>query len=85
MMEINYFEELFLSTEIQGWFGPIILVVCGVLLSKKDRSLGIFFLLLDALVIWYYSSLVEATPWYLWNMIIMLLGIILCMGRMASN
>jgi len=85
MIEINYIEELFLSTDLQGWFGPIILVVAGILLTKKDKSLGIFFILLDSLVIYYYATLLDATPWYFWNMIIMLLGVITCMLRMATR
>ena len=85
MIEINLFDELFLSTSIQGWIGPIALVVASLLLTKKDKSLGIFFILLNSLVLYYYSTLISSNGWYLWNMIIMLLGVITCMLRMASN
>lgn len=85
MLEINYFEEIFLSTDIQGWIGPIGIVILAIMLSKKDRGIGIFFILLESLGIWYYATLLGTTPWYFWNMIILLLGVITCMLRMSTR
>lgn len=85
MQEINWFSELFYSTEIWGWFGPVGLVVIGLLIPKKDKSLGIIFILLESLVIAHYTTLLDATPWYIWNIFILLLGVITCILRMASR
>ncbi len=76
MQDINIFEELFLSTELWGYFGPIALVVMGLILIKKEKSLGIFWILLESLVIAHYYTLLEATPSYWWHIIILLLGVV---------
>ena len=78
MQEINIFNELFLSTELWGYFGPLGLVIIGLLLIKKDKSLGIFMFIVDCLVISHYLSLVDATPAYWWHIFILLLGVIQC-------
>lgn len=78
MQEINIFNELFLSTELWGYFGPLGLVIIGYILIKKDKALGIFMFMVDCLVIAHYLSLVDATPAYWWHIIILLLGVIQC-------
>ena len=85
MQDINWFSELFLSTNIWGWFGPIGLIVISfvILLDNKKKPLGIFFIIIEMLITSHYLSLVEATPWYWWNIIIMILGIITCIGQMT--
>jgi len=77
MMEINIFQELFLSTEMWGYFGPVGLIAIGLILTKKERSLGVLMFLIDCLCMYQYSTLLEATPDYYWHMIILLLGGIL--------
>jgi len=77
-MEINLFDELFLSTEMWGYFGPLALVVIGYLLTKKNKELGIIFIIVDSLLMAQYFALVEATPNYWWQVIILLLGVIQC-------
>lgn len=77
-MEINLFSELFLSTEMWGYFGPLGLVVIGILLTKKDKNLGIILIIVDSLLIAQYFALIEATPDYWWQVIILLLGIVQC-------
>ncbi len=76
MQEINIFNELFLSLELWGYFGPIALVAIGIILIKKEKSLGIFWIILESLVIAQYFTLLEATPDYWWHIIILLLGVI---------
>ena len=85
MTTINWFSELFLSTEIWGYFGPLGLVVIGYLLTKKDKSLGIFMFIVDCLVIAHYLSLLDATPDYWWHIIILLLGVISCIIQMVDR
>lgn len=78
-------EALFLSTDISGWFGPFALIVISfaILTNKKMKPLGVLFMVLETLVIWYYLDLVEATPWYWWNIIILIVGELLCLAQMA--
>ena len=85
MQDINWFNELFLSTELWGYFGPLGLVVIGYLLTKKDKPLGIFMFIVDCLVISHYLTLVDATPDYWWHIFILLLGVILCIVQMTKR
>jgi len=78
MQDINWFSELFLSTEMWGYFGPLALVIIGIFLMKKEKALWIFFIIVDSLVLAQYLALVEATPDYWWQIVIMILGVITC-------
>ena len=78
MQEINWFSELFLSTEMWGYFGPLGLVVFSILLMKKEKTLWIFFIIVDSLVIAQYLALVGDTPEYWWHIFIMIFGVISC-------
>lgn len=84
MQSINWFDELFLSTDLWGWFGPLILIAISFILleNKKYKPLGIFFFLVEALVTYNYLTLVSATPWYWWNIILMVLGMLTCIVQM---
>jgi len=86
-MSDNMFYQLFLSTEIWGWFGPLIIIGVSsiILTNKKLKPLGILFVILEFLIISQYFELVEETPWYWWNIIIMVLGMIICIGQMWSK
>lgn len=86
MQEINWFSELFLSTDIWGWFGPLILifVTYSVMTDRRTKPLGILFLIADMLILWNYIELVGSTPWYWWNIIIMILGVLLCLAQMRK-
>ena len=85
MQDINWFDELFLSTELWGYFGPLGLVIIGYLLVQKDKALGIFMIIVDSLVISHYLALVEATPDYWWHIFILLLGVIQCAFQMMNR
>ena len=84
MQEINIFEELFLSLEMWGYFGPLALVVLGFLITKREKSLGIFFIIVDSLIIWQYLNMADYEL-YMWHAIILLLGVIQCTFRLASR
>lgn len=86
MQDINILEELFYSTEVWGRFGPLALVALSFILltNRKYRPLGIFFIILQSLLAYHYLTLVAATPWYWWNTIILLLGIVICAFQMAN-
>ena len=83
--ELSIIEELFLSTNMIGYFGPLALVVIGYLITKKNKELGIFMIIVDSLIIWQYFALIEATPDYWWHVIILLLGVVLCAIQMMDR
>ena len=85
MQDINWFSELFLSLELWGYFGVLGLVVIGYLLTKKERPLGIFMIIVDSLVIAHYLTLVDATPEYWWHVFILILGVIQCTIQMMNR
>ena len=70
--------DFFLNTDMLGYIGPLALVVGGILITKKEKSLGIFFIIVDSLVIAQYLALLGATPEYWWNIIILIFGVIQC-------
>jgi hypothetical protein len=67
-------EDLFLSTEMIGYIGPLALVIIGYFVFKKDRFLGVLFFIVECLFIANYIALVEATPDYWWHIFILLFG-----------
>ena len=84
MQEINIFEELFLSLDMWGIFGPLALVVIGYFVTQKAKGLGIFFIIVDSLIIYQYLTMVDYEL-YMWHAIILLLGVIQCSFRLASR
>ena len=70
----NLFEQLFLSTEMWGYLGPLAIVAIGLLASKKDKGLGVMWFMVEMLLAWHYLQLVAATPDYWWHLIIIVLG-----------
>lgn len=86
MQEINILEEMFYSTEVWGWFGPLILVAGSFILltNRKYKPLGIFFIILQSLLAFHYLTLLAVEPWYWWNAIFLILGIVICAFQMAN-
>jgi len=84
-MDINWLSELFLSTSLWGVFGPLGLVIVSYFFIKKERPLGIFFIIVDSLVLAHYFSLVAATPEYWWNIYILIFGVVQCILQMISK
>ena len=70
----NIFFELFLSTQLWGYFGPLALVILGYYIAKKEVFLGILWFVVECLFIAQYLALVSATPDYWWHVYILLLG-----------
>ena len=69
--------ELFLSTGIIGYIGPLAIVVLGYVLATKDKGLGIIAFMVQCVFVAQYFMLIEATPAYWWHALIILLGGIL--------
>ena len=74
---MTVFEDLFLSTEMIGYIGPLAIVVVGYVLAKKDKGLGVIAFIVQCLFVAQYFALVDATPDYWWHIIIILIGSIL--------
>lgn len=70
------FLDLFLSTEMIGYIGPLALVVTGWWLVKKDKGLGIIAFIVESLFLAQYLALVEATPDYWWQIFILFFGML---------
>jgi len=81
----GFFYDLFLSVELWSLFGPLGLVVIGYFITMKAKELGIFFILVDSIVIAVYLSLIEVISWYWWHVIILILGVIQCTIRLISR
>ena len=73
-MEINLFDELFLTTQMWGYLGPMALIVIGAFLIKKDLALGILWFVIECLFISNYLTLVSAEPNYWWHIFLLLFG-----------
>lgn len=74
MMDVNIFNELFLSTEMWGYLGPMLMVIVGYYLAKREAWLGVFWFIVECLFVSVYLDLVDVTPQYWWNVMILLLG-----------
>ena len=74
MMDINLFYELFMTTTMWGYLGPMSLVVIGWFLMKKDRSLGVLWFVIECLFIADYAGMIGTTPQYWWHIFILLFG-----------
>ena len=70
--ELFYF--LFLSSEFYSYFGPLLLVIVGYVLGRKDKVLGVVWFIVECLFIAQYATLLETTPVYIWHFLIILLG-----------
>ena len=70
----DFLFEYFLSPEVSGYIGPLVLVICGYFLFKKDRTLGILWFIVECLFISQYLLLVGTTPDYWWQIIILMFG-----------
>lgn len=69
-------DELFLSTEVYGYLGPLIIVIAGSYLVKRDKPLFIIFFIVDALLAYHYWNLVSVDGVYIWHALIMTLGVL---------
>jgi len=66
--------ELFLSTGITGYLGPLAIVIIGYMVTKKDKTLGVLWFVVECLFMAQYFALLEATPDYWWQIIILMVG-----------
>lgn len=81
--ELFYF--LFLSLNMWGYFGPLMIVIFGYYITKKSISLCLVWFIVESLFIANYLLLLEATPSYWWHIFILILGVIQCTFRLVSR
>jgi len=65
--------ELFLSTSMWGYFGPVAVVAASLFLTKKDKGIGVLMFIIICLCVYQYSLLLLITPAYIWHFLILLL------------
>ncbi len=70
------FIDLFTSTDMIGYIGPMALVVLGYYMVKKDKGLGVIAFIVQSLFIAQYLELVGATPDYWWHIFILIFGML---------
>lgn len=70
----DLFSELFLSTGISGYLGPLALVIIGYMVMDKDKILGVLWFVVECLFLAQYFALLDATPDYWWQIFILLFG-----------
>ncbi len=75
MMQTDFI-DLFLSTDMIGYIGPLALVVTGWYLVKKDKGLGVIAFIVESLFVAQYLELVGATPDYWWQIFILIFGML---------
>jgi len=71
------FEDLFLSTSIVGYIGPLALALIGgyLALHKKYRIMAWLFFIVEMVIVAEYLQLVEAGTYdYWWQILILLFG-----------
>ena len=74
--EFSIIDELFLSTSMIGYIGPLLLVFAGWFLVKKDKGLGVIAFIVESLFVAQYLALVETTPDYWWQILILIFGML---------
>ena len=74
MMFQTDFLDLFLSTELIGYIGPLAMITLGYFAAKKDKGLGVIWFMVESLMAAQYLDLLEATPDYWWQIFILILG-----------
>jgi len=85
MEELDIFHEVFLSHNMWGFFGVVILVIVGFFITKKEKNLGIFMIIIYSLALSQYFTLLETNPIFWWQIIILILGVIQCIFQLADR
>lgn len=84
-MEINWFDELFYSTEIWGYVGPLALVILGFVISAKNRVMGVFYYVILVIMVFtgYLNLDFVAHAWKV--LIILVGGLAACLSPSANR
>ena len=74
MMLQTDFLDLFLSTEMIGYLGPLAMITLGYFAARKDKGLGVIWYMVECLMTAQYLALLDATPDYWWQIFILIFG-----------
>ena len=85
MMEIDILQQLFFSTEIYSYFGPLIFIVASIFIVQKERVTYLFFLVVESLITYQYFTLISSNGWFIWHAYLMLFAIIVGLGVALSK
>lgn len=79
--------DLFLSTEIWGLFGVFAMIAFGmvVLTNKRYKPVGGLWIIIELITLAKYFAMVSTTPFYWWDIIILILGVFVSAFQMASR
>ncbi len=79
--------DLFLSTDIWGLFGPFAMVLFGIFVisNPKYKPIGVLWIIVEFIALAKYFDLLTATPFYWWNIIILVLGVIISVFQLSSR
>lgn len=85
MMQIDILNQLFFSTEIYSYFGPLIFIVASIFIVQKERVTYLFFFIIEALITFRYLELISSNGWYIWHAYLMVFAIIVGLGVALSK
>ena len=84
MQEINWFDELFYSTELWGYLGPLALVLIGAKLTHEDKNLGLLWYIVMMFMTAYFY-LPSITTYYIQVFIMLFGGAVTCIVPQLSR
>jgi len=74
IQDVNLLEELFYSSSVWGYLGPVAFVTIGYFVAKKNEALGLLWYVVCLLMSATYIGLLGITPNYIWNVLILVFG-----------
>ena len=79
-------DPFFLNADFIGLIGPMVVIIIGYFVSKKNSFLGLFYFIFESMIAYYYLQLIDATPFYWWQIMFLLLGgVLTCIFPQASR
>ena len=66
--------DFFLETNMLGLLGPLAFIVAGFLFGSKNKGVALLFFIVDCVFMAQYADLAYATPFYYWQVLILLIG-----------
>ena len=85
MMEIDILQQLFFSTDIYSYFGPLAFIVASIFIVQKEKVTYLFFFVIEALITFEYMELISTNGWFIWHAYLMVFAIIVGLGVALSK
>lgn len=67
-------QDLFFSTHPISYIMILAIIICGYVVANKNHILGVFYFIVELLIVGQYLELVGETPDYWWHIILLLFG-----------